>query len=198
MVSDWLAAVPWFWLAGSCAMEAMLENDHPLAEILIGNNVRNTCLTFWKWMEANMGFSISLVSVHKNVNSVLPYWHLFHFMNLYWLIAESEHTWIKFSDCAIDFENSKGNCSLNSWWLFLAWMIYWKILKTLLYIPYPVGTLKQIEVKKPEVEAGPAVKLGEELPNCGVKETCGPDSFPVHLFTGKSNNVGPKICVSGK
>lgn len=44
----------------------------------------------------------------------------------------------------------------------------------------------------------PNVKLGEELPNCGVKEECGPNSFAAHLYTGKENKDGPKICVGGK
>ncbi len=44
----------------------------------------------------------------------------------------------------------------------------------------------------------PNVKVGEEQPQCGVKESCSPDSFPVHMYSGKGNTEGPKICVSGK
>lgn len=61
-----------------------------------------------------------------------------------------------------------------------------------------MGKLSKIEVKKADVGEKSNLKVGEELPNCGVKDTCGPDSFPVHLYTGKGNSEGPKICVSGK
>ena len=61
-----------------------------------------------------------------------------------------------------------------------------------------MGSVEQIEIKRTDLDQSQKVKAGEEMPNCGVKETCGPDSFPVHLFTGKSNSQGPKICVSGK
>ncbi len=61
-----------------------------------------------------------------------------------------------------------------------------------------VGKLGKIEVKKAEIEDSKSMKMGEELPNCGVKDGCGPESFPVHLYSGKGNSDGPKICVSGK
>ena len=50
----------------------------------------------------------------------------------------------------------------------------------------------------PENQGDPSVKRGQEAPRCGVKDGCGPDAFPVHLYTGIGNSEGPKICVSGK
>ena len=44
----------------------------------------------------------------------------------------------------------------------------------------------------------PALKRGIEAPMCGIADGCGADAFPVHLFTGVTNQEGPKICVSGK
>ncbi len=50
----------------------------------------------------------------------------------------------------------------------------------------------------PVAPAQSNVKMGEELPQCGVKDACGADSFPVHMYSGKGNSEGPKLCVSGK
>ena len=66
---------------------------------------------------------------------------------------------------------------------------------------FAVGKLSAVVEEKAGGAAnagGGAVKLGEELPNCGVKEECGADGFPVHMYSGLENREGPKICVSGK
>ncbi|CAL4149703.1 unnamed protein product [Meganyctiphanes norvegica] len=42
------------------------------------------------------------------------------------------------------------------------------------------------------------MQVGEILPNCGLKFVCPHDHFPVHIYSGKSNQDMPKICVSGK
>ena len=42
------------------------------------------------------------------------------------------------------------------------------------------------------------VKTGESIANCGVKDSCGPESFSVHLYSGQGNSQGPKICIDGK
>ncbi|XP_064091087.1 protein O-linked-mannose beta-1,2-N-acetylglucosaminyltransferase 1-like [Macrobrachium nipponense] len=42
------------------------------------------------------------------------------------------------------------------------------------------------------------MEVGEILPNCGLQYVCPHNHFPVHVFSGKSNNDMPKICVSGK
>ena len=63
---------------------------------------------------------------------------------------------------------------------------------------FVVGEISKIDVNKISAGEQGNVKVGEEQPQCGVKENCGPDSFPVHIFSGKGNSEGPKICVSGK
>lgn len=40
--------------------------------------------------------------------------------------------------------------------------------------------------------------LGQDLPNCGVQEPCGNDSFSVQLFTGYEDKWMAKMCVDGK
>ncbi|KAG7161330.1 O-linked-mannose beta-1-2-N-acetylglucosaminyltransferase 1-like 22 [Homarus americanus] len=42
------------------------------------------------------------------------------------------------------------------------------------------------------------MQIGEILPNCGVNYVCPHDHFPVHVYSGKSKDDMPKICVSGK
>ena len=65
-----------------------------------------------------------------------------------------------------------------------------------------MGDVEKVEVDKAAAKdpkpGNPNVKLGEELPNCGVTDGCNTESFPVHLYTGKGNSEGPQICVSGK
>lgn len=54
----------------------------------------------------------------------------------------------------------------------------------------------------PRMEDGPQKKsknldlVGDT--NCGVKDGCAADAFPVRLFTGNENKEYPKICVNGK
>ena len=60
-----------------------------------------------------------------------------------------------------------------------------------------MGKLTPVEVKE-EQKANKDDKVGIELPNCGIKDGCGLNSFPVHLYTGRENKDGPKICIGGK
>ncbi|KAI0215994.1 hypothetical protein LSAT2_031940 [Lamellibrachia satsuma] len=67
----------------------------------------------------------------------------------------------------------------------------------------PIGKLNTEPLKiasqdVPKDAAASMVKVGQELDKCGVKDNCGTTAFPVHLYTGKGNSEGPKICVSGK
>jgi hypothetical protein len=65
---------------------------------------------------------------------------------------------------------------------------------------FSVGKLSKVGSDGGNADTNPVsdVKLGEELPNCGVKDPCTGNNFPVHLFSGFQNKEGPKICVSGK
>lgn len=42
------------------------------------------------------------------------------------------------------------------------------------------------------------IKIGEILPNCGLKSPCKDNEFSVHIYTGKDHNDQPKLCVDGK
>ncbi|XP_071523625.1 protein O-linked-mannose beta-1,2-N-acetylglucosaminyltransferase 1-like isoform X1 [Panulirus ornatus] len=42
------------------------------------------------------------------------------------------------------------------------------------------------------------MQVGEILPNCGLDYVCPHNHFPVHIYSGKSKDDMPKICVSGK
>ena len=61
-----------------------------------------------------------------------------------------------------------------------------------------MGEISKIDVDKISTGDQSNIKVGEEQPECGVKESCGPESFSVHIYSGKGNSEGPKICVSGK
>ena len=63
-----------------------------------------------------------------------------------------------------------------------------------------VGVLKRVEIEEDgaDVPLPPGLKAGEALPHCGVTSKCDSNHFPVHIYSGKGNSEGPKICVSGK
>lgn len=42
-----------------------------------------------------------------------------------------------------------------------------------------------------------AVPVGAASPDCGLAKTCLPDEFAVHLFSGKENVEGPRMCING-
>jgi len=41
------------------------------------------------------------------------------------------------------------------------------------------------------------VASGEKMSNCGVRTACDGDSIAVHLFSGKENVAGPRMCIEG-
>ncbi|XP_054257829.1 protein O-linked-mannose beta-1,2-N-acetylglucosaminyltransferase 1-like [Macrosteles quadrilineatus] len=42
------------------------------------------------------------------------------------------------------------------------------------------------------------IEISEILPNCGIKEQCPEESFPVHIYTGQDKDDQPKLCIRGK
>ncbi|KAG0724600.1 Protein FAM3C [Chionoecetes opilio] len=49
-----------------------------------------------------------------------------------------------------------------------------------------------------ERDAGSPMQVGEIQPNCGLEEVCPDHHFPVHVYSGKSKDDRPRVCVSGK
>lgn len=43
-----------------------------------------------------------------------------------------------------------------------------------------------------------AFQKSDVVPNCGMKETCSSDTFPIHVYTGKDHNDTPKLCINGR
>ena len=39
--------------------------------------------------------------------------------------------------------------------------------------------------------------VGGTSSNCGLEKSCLPDEFPVHVFSGKENVEGPRMCING-
>ncbi|XP_054163875.1 protein O-linked-mannose beta-1,2-N-acetylglucosaminyltransferase 1-like, partial [Oppia nitens] len=42
------------------------------------------------------------------------------------------------------------------------------------------------------------IKIGDKVPNCGLPLSCDSNHFAVHLFTGKDNQIFPKLCIDGQ
>lgn len=43
-----------------------------------------------------------------------------------------------------------------------------------------------------------SLQVGEILPNCGLQRVCPADHFPVHVYSGKTKDDHPRVCVSGR
>lgn len=41
------------------------------------------------------------------------------------------------------------------------------------------------------------VPVGATNANCGLVKTCSSDEFSVHVFSGKENVEGPRMCING-
>jgi len=42
-----------------------------------------------------------------------------------------------------------------------------------------------------------APSLGSTASSCGMTKSCSTDEFSVHLYSGKENIEGPRICING-
>jgi hypothetical protein len=49
-----------------------------------------------------------------------------------------------------------------------------------------------------QVNSKDQIAVGGILKNCGLREECKSDEFPVHIYTGKNDQDEPKICVDGR
>lgn len=49
-----------------------------------------------------------------------------------------------------------------------------------------------------EREAATPMQVGEIKPNCGLEKVCPDRHFPVHVYSGKSKDDRPRVCISGK
>lgn len=45
---------------------------------------------------------------------------------------------------------------------------------------------------------GEGIKSGEKVLNCGLPVSCETNQFAVHLFSGKDNQIYPRLCIDGK
>lgn len=59
----------------------------------------------------------------------------------------------------------------------------------------PITPVKFVEAN---VLAMNKMNIGETTDNCGMKDPCKENEFPIHLYTGKDEKDEPKICVNGK
>lgn len=72
------------------------------------------------------------------------------------------------------------------------------------YIFLAVGELKPADlILKPEqppasdAASNANVAGGNAVSNCGMPEKCDADHIAVHMFTGKDNTAGPRMCIDG-
>lgn len=90
------------------------------------------------------------------------------------------------------------DCSLTRYWIPL-WVCG--------FVLCTVGELKPanllLKVESQAADSGAdksgaaSVVTGEKVENCGLPSPCDTDSVAVHLFSGKENTAGPRMCIGG-
>lgn len=63
---------------------------------------------------------------------------------------------------------------------------------------FPLGIINPIKIAEVQVNSKDQIAVGGILKNCGLREECKSDEFPVHIYTGKNDQDEPKICVDGR
>jgi hypothetical protein len=61
-----------------------------------------------------------------------------------------------------------------------------------------VGPVTPVKLVELHINSQEKIVVSSILKNCGMREECKPDEFPVHVYTGKDNQDEPKICVDGR
>lgn len=55
-----------------------------------------------------------------------------------------------------------------------------------------------MKIVEPHVNSQEQIAVSNMVKNCGLRESCKLDEFPVHVYTGKNDKDEPKICVDGR
>ena len=61
-----------------------------------------------------------------------------------------------------------------------------------------VGPINPVKIVEPHVNSQEQIVVSNLVKNCGLRESCKLDEFPVHVYTGKNDKDEPKICVDGR
>lgn len=59
----------------------------------------------------------------------------------------------------------------------------------------PINELKSIEA---QIISQDKIVVSEVLKNCGLRESCKSNEFPIHVYSGVNHDDQPKICIDGK
>merc|ERR1712127_713074 len=63
---------------------------------------------------------------------------------------------------------------------------------------FPLGILHPVKQVEMQVNSVDKIVVKSIVENCGLREKCKADEFPVHVYSGASSNDEPKICVDGR
>jgi hypothetical protein len=61
-----------------------------------------------------------------------------------------------------------------------------------------VGKITAVKFAEVNVISQNKMKIGSQVKNCGMKESCKANEFPIHVYNGKDDKDEPKICVDGR
>lgn len=65
-------------------------------------------------------------------------------------------------------------------------------------VAFPLGIIHPIKTLEMQVNSVDKIVVKEVVDNCGLRELCKDDEFPVHVYSGVNSNDEPKICVDGR
>jgi len=54
-----------------------------------------------------------------------------------------------------------------------------------------------LDVNAPSGGIQGPLPVGGTSSNCGLEKSCLPEEFSVHVFSGKENVEGPRMCING-
>lgn len=63
---------------------------------------------------------------------------------------------------------------------------------------FPMGIIHPVKLIEMQVNSIDNIVIKDVVTNCGMREECKSDEFPVHVYTGVDANDEPKICVDGR
>ena len=65
-------------------------------------------------------------------------------------------------------------------------------------VQFPLGVINEVKKNEMQVNNLDKIVVSKVVKNCGLRETCKNDEFPVHVYSGINQDDEPMICVDGK
>lgn len=61
-----------------------------------------------------------------------------------------------------------------------------------------MGIIHPVKLVEMQVNSIDRIVVKSVVKNCGLREECKADEFPIHVYSGVNSDDEPKICVDGR